>query len=304
MLSFILTPTHKLEEAYDLLLNLGGAEIINAPVFYTDGFTLLHESVASAMEGEVCLTLSKGPDLYPLGFNSDFTPQKETPTSLAMYSSWAFTDWLYGLIAIKVDLEEFIEQELERNYVVHAGWNKQTLLDLFAFDYAPDLDLRGVWTCSDCTEEIPAIRVQPYWRHFLEQIKQRQVPDTSAKDDSEVYAKENADCASITESAISSSDQTYKPDITEHAPFVDLVELPSEPESESESELGSEEDAYGYPATIPIRSDCVQTGTRKSPYTRKGRFAIYFDENSNLVEDSTSRDESPEDEYSPYHIHS
>ena len=287
---------------------------------YRFGLTILHESVAFANEGRVGLMLSKGPDLYPLGFDYSLTPLKETPTSLAMYSSWAFADWLYGLIAIEVDLEEFIEQEWERNYVVHAGWNKQTLLELFALDYAPDLDLRGVWACSDCTGRITAIRVQPYWRHLLERIKQRQVPDTPAKDDSEVYAKENADPARITESAISSSDQAYKPDITGDAPFVDLSELPSEPESESESELESEEDAHGYPATIPIRSDCVyarhevicmdcwlhyrQTGTRKPPHNRKGRFVIYVDENSRLNEHFTSGDVSSEDEYSPYHIHS
>ncbi|KAL9626781.1 MAG: hypothetical protein Q9164_007795, partial [Protoblastenia rupestris] len=172
MLSLILRPNNMLEEAYDLLLEMGGAEVIDAPISDTDGFTLLHESVAYAIKGQVGLTLSKGPDLYPLSFGYFFTPQKETPTSLAMYSSWAFTDWLDGLIAIKVDLEEFIEQELERTYVVHAGWNKQTLLDLFALDYAPDLVLRGVYVCSDCTRRFSTIRVQPSWRHLLEQIKQ------------------------------------------------------------------------------------------------------------------------------------
>lgn len=306
MLGLILRPHPGLEEASDLILNFSGAETIDGIDYGTEGYTLLQESISFADSREWTSTiLSRGPDLHRIGLDNNYTPQEETPTSLAMYSEWAFVDWACGLDTIEVDLEKFIEQELERNHVVHVGWDKETLLALFAYDYTPDLDLRRYWTCSDCTEFIHAVRVQPYWRHLLERIKRKIDPDTQAQGHSEASETENADLGGIMEAGSSSSD------VSENVPFADLGELPSGPESESK------EDIHGYPRTIPIQSDCVyardemicmdcwihyrRTGTRKPPLLREQGHVS--DDDSSLDENPPSRDESSEDDYSPYLIH-
>lgn len=331
MLNWTIHPDPRLEEASTLLLNLGGAEIIDAPFFGTDGYTILHRNVAYATDGEVSATLARGPDLYRLGIDYDYTPQYESPTSLAMYSSWAFADWLRELIAIEVDTEELIGQELERNPWVHPGWEKETLRDLFAYRYRPDLDFRDCWTCSDCTgRSISFVKVQPYWRHLLERIKQRIDPDRPEQAASEVDETENADVRNIAEPTSSSNNLAHGTYTTETLLLDALNELSSESELEQEPGLASEpesekeseedEDVHGYPETISIRSECIydwnevvcvdcwlryrRTGTRPPPGARKRRFALYFDDDSPLDEYSPAGDESSEDEYSPYLIHS
>lgn len=309
MLNYTLRPDPGLEEASNLLLNLGGAEIIDTALWSSDGYTILHETVALAIEGQISTVLARGPDLHPLGFDYDYTPQEESPTSLAMYSSWAFMDWLRGLVTIEVDFEEFLNQELERNSLVHAGWEKETLRALFAYRHRPDLNFRKVWTCSDCSEVYCRVTVQPYWRHLLERIKQRIDPDSPAQADSQDGERDNADVRSIAEAASSSNDLAHEPDTTGH----DGVSS----ESESEPEL---EDSHGYPAMISIRSDCVypphevicvdcwlhylKTGTPRPPHPGKRRFTGLYKTDSSIYNHSSSGDEVSEDEYSPYLIHS
>lgn len=77
ILRIILFPNVKLEEAADLLLNLGGREIIDAPIIYAGGYTVLHKCLAyasdpiNAIQGRLIPTLSRGPDLHRLGFDYD-----------------------------------------------------------------------------------------------------------------------------------------------------------------------------------------------------------------------------------------
>lgn len=344
LLRWTLSSDPRLQEASDLLLNLGDAETINAGIQFRDGYTILHDFVAHAYSYPVSTVLAKGPDLHRRGFNYRYTPQEESPTSLAMYSSWAFTEWLRGLVTIQVNLEEFIDQELERNPLVHTGWEKETLHDLFAYHHRRDLVVPGYacsdytkcisgievqphwrqildvegYPCSDCTKRIFGVSVQPHWRHMLERIKQRIDPDDPGQTDSQEGEKENTDVRKIAETASSSDDPTHEPDTTGNVLLVDSNELFSESDSKSESEL--EEDVHGYPAMVPIRSDCVyapnevicvdcwlhyrRTGTRRPPLPWKRRFAIDTDDDASSDEYSSSGDESSEDEFSPYHIHS
>lgn len=285
----LVTPHLGLEQASNLLLNLGGAELIDAVPDDTDGYSILqlHVVYTESLEG-LCSVLSKGPDLYRLGVDHDYTPQEESPTSLSMYSSWAFWDWLEGLDSIQVDLEEFVEQELKRNHAVHAGWEKETLLDLFAYSYRTDLDVGWNQGCSDCSEWISYVYVQPYWRHLIERIKQGLDPVSPAQAGSEVGEQEDADFESNAEAASGPINVS----------LVDLNELSSD----------SEEDTHGYPATISLRSDCVyarhevicmrcwlyyrNNGTRRPPQDWKQGFVTDADEDSSL------------DEYSPFLIHS
>ncbi len=85
------------QEPSNLLLNLGDAETIDQPLFTKDGYNLLHNIVSGFAQGDVSAVLTKHPDLHRLGFDYNSTPQEESPTSLAMYSSWKFTEWQIGL---------------------------------------------------------------------------------------------------------------------------------------------------------------------------------------------------------------
>ena len=60
------------------------------------------------------IVLSKGLDIHRLDLDYYYSPQEETPTSLAMYSEFAFAHWQYGLNTIKVDLKMFTEEELKK----------------------------------------------------------------------------------------------------------------------------------------------------------------------------------------------
>ncbi|KAL9043635.1 MAG: hypothetical protein Q9214_003183, partial [Letrouitia sp. 1 TL-2023] len=72
----------------------------------------------------------------------EVTPHLETPTSLAMYSSWAFHSWLAFLYLKQVDIVNFIEIEMDQKVLIKQGWSLQTLQTLFNWDFVPSFDLR------------------------------------------------------------------------------------------------------------------------------------------------------------------
>ena len=301
----------ELVEASDLLLNLGGHGIINASLGVTNGYTILHEAIACGItKDRISAVVARGPDLHQRGFDTFRTPFEESPTSLAMYSGMAFSYWLRALASVDVDLENFIDQELERNPEGHTGWEKETLLELFTHGDRPDLHRPDGWTCCDCLKDLLKFKVQPYWRHLLERIKARMHPYDPVSAVSEVDEDESVDLGSTEEVPSSSTDLTSELDTTENVTLLPIDEVPTELESEPVSEADTSEDSV----TTPIGSVCLygkhqlvcidcwlyytQTGTRKQP----GEPAA--DEDSSETEDSPSSDDSSECEYSPYLIHS
>lgn len=306
MLYFTLRPDPELVEASDLILRLGGHGIIDTNIDGEDRYPILHQRLVHIVEEDfLSLILARGPNLHRRCFDEYYTPYDETPTSLAMYSSWAFASWLHGLASIGVDTERFIDQELEQNPEVHAGWEKETLLHLFEYGDRPDLPRAGkAWTCSDCVLYCK-VRVQPYWRHLLERIKKKMHPENLIRPSSEVGDEEKADSGNMVGAASSSRDLAPPPDTTGHVPHVDLDMLHSE--SEESGECSS-----GYPATIPLQLDCIyswdesvcmvcwlhykRTGTRRQPPST--------DQDSSKNKYSSPEDDSSDDEFSPFHIHS
>ena len=305
LLGCTLRPHPGLEPSSNLLLKLGDAKLIDSQDGI-DGFTVLHTRLAYAEDPrDVGLVLSKGPNLHLLGLNELFTPEKESPTSLAMYSSWAFADWLHGLVTIGVNLGTFIDQELESNAFVHPGWDKETLHNLFDYRARPDLHNRRERVCCDCNYFLGRIKIQPYWRHVLERIKQRIDPDYPSRNESETRGNENADVGGISEAATSSSGRGHEPDLIGNTP-IDNREASSSLGSESRSELSL--DVHGYPERVSIRSDCVYDEEEGIcidcwlHYRRTGtRFQV---EDSSMDDYSSSEDESSDEEFSPYLIHS
>ena len=287
-----------LPEAFDLLLNLGGNGIINIVPHDTYGYAVLHQKIVYSQECPLSEVLARGPSLHQVCFDIDITPYEESPTSLAMYSSRMFAHWRRALVNTEVDLETFVEQELEQNLELHPGWRKENLLDLFAHGDRPDLHVPKYRTCSDCVRSYFSVEVQPYWLHTLKRIKERRYGDDAASAGSEVNEQDNSsDLGSAGEALNSSSDATHERDAAGNVPFIDLDELPSESESEASTSDCS--------ATTPIRSDCLygkheivcmycwvylkETGTRRQRGVR-----------NRILQDSSA----DEDEFSPFHIHS
>ena len=280
--------------AFDLLLNLGGASLVDAVGSVFQQYTLLHSALARVVhEDYVSSVVARGPNLHQVCFDDPYT---ESPTSLAIYSSLAFGTWLNALVEAEVDLKSFIDQDLEQNLEVHADWEKATLLDLFTHGDRPDFHVTNFSECSDCKMCSPyePLVVQPYWRHLLERIKRGLHARDPAQVSSELNGDKVADHDSLGEATSSLTDLTPKPDMMGDVPVADLEAISSESESE--------EDTSEYSRTSDIGSNCLyskhevvcqtcwlhyeRTGTRGPP------------------EDSPSSDDSSECEYSPFFIHS
>ena len=295
-------------EAVDLLLDLAGHGIINALQATTDGYPARHQAISDVFrEDSTSAIIARSPDLHRRGFSSSYTPFEESPTSLTMYCARAFSCWLRALAKADVDLASFIDQELELNLEVHAGWEKETLLELFAHGDRPDLhhpDRLGSfkWICSDCLDEKSGVMIQPYWFHLLGRIKGKMHPYDPLSAVSEVDEDESDDLGSLGKAASCSTDLTPEPGSTE------IIPLPNSNEDPAESESKSEVDASEKPALIQGGSVCLygkhevvcmdcwlyyqQTGIRGPP------------EDLSETEDSSSNVDSSECEYSPYLIHS
>ena len=289
----------------DLLFSLGGSSIIDAVSDYCGGYPLLHDALARAWEeDEVRVLVERGACLQQQYFSDEFTPYEESPTSLAMYSSRAFTYWLHAMVKIKIDFESFIDQELEQNPELHAGWEKETLLELFTHGDRPDLHFEQPCYCSDCKTrpECCGPFIQPYWRSLLERIKGRLQPYEFAPAYPELDEDDNADFCSVGEATSCSTDLGSEIDTTEDGPpdSLDKVSSESKPKDETSEHSAmihtESECLYGKHEVVCINCwiHFQRTGTR---YQRDS------DKDSAKNEDSSSSYDSSECEYSPFLIH-
>ena len=169
----------KAEDAAGLFLNPCGDKAVYARTS-PEGYTVLMDDIVCG-GARVRTILKCGPNIHATGIERSFSPFSETPTSLALYSFWAFANWLEGLDEINVDLEEFVDLEMQQTPLADAGWTTATLLALFEHDFGPDSSRWypwHLWSCSDCSKEIFSVRVQPFWQHLLEKIKCGLDPDS------------------------------------------------------------------------------------------------------------------------------
>ena len=173
-LMHLLASNSKAADAVRLLLQLAPKGAIDAKE-HPRGFTALQGCVALADNG-LSEILSMEPNLHALSRDLLYSPEEETPTSLAMYSSWAF--WLFrdGLIVTNVDIDELVYRELDHDGpLANAGWDVPSLRALFNCHVDPDIYLHEPWewTCGDCGTKKEPIRVQPFWYRFLEKVRRR-----------------------------------------------------------------------------------------------------------------------------------
>ena len=313
------------DESCDLLLHIGGADIINCPldclIYIGGGYPILHWHLIHFRIAEgLSQVLSKGPDLFRSGFNGTISPRKETPTSLAMYTSWAFERWRDVLISFGVDVENFVKLELEKNQLVHTGWTTPTLLHLFSCDHSEYEPMQDIWDCSDCAAELHATEmysliVQPHWRHRLERIRQGLDPDLPVQDDSEANDTELTGLATLTDtlgSPYELADETY-------GIGDDALDSGTLSPSATDPELGFwsfRESPHRYPRMVSLLADCVYdrheiicmncwrhfvwSGTRRQPSWKRD-FPAWLISNPSPI--GSMEDEASEDEFSPYLIH-
>lgn len=327
----------------DLLLHIGGADLINHPLpsltaceDVNEGYPILHLSFIKIRIAEgLSQVLSKGPDLFRSAFNGITSPRKETPTSLAMYTSRTFESWRDGLISVGVDVEKFIKQELEKNQLVHTGWRSPTLLHVFSCDHSEYKSTQNFRDCSDCARDINSVIVQPHWRHRLERIRQGLDPDLPVQDDSEANDTELTGLEISTDtlgSPYELVDEIYG--IEDGALHSDTLSSPgTDPALAPQRHFFLGGDPHGYPRMVSLLADCVygrhefvcmncwlhyvRTGTRRQSGPRKrlpswivrdsssDRSFTSEDESLELgVSDvGSSEDEASEDGFSPYLIH-
>ena len=302
LMAYTLPVEPELNKAAELLLNIGGDGAINL-ASRTSGYTILHNYTAWGMwEAALGAVLARGPDLHRLGSDAYYTPQVESPTSLAMYSSRAFWYWVRALANFKMDFEEFIGKELEQSPLARAGWEKETLLSLFIYGFGSDLYRRYLPNCSDCTRYLYGVKIQPYWQHLLERIKQRLDPDNPAHTVSELVGVESADVHSIGEDEYSFCEFTHKSDTPAEISPASLDVVSPELEEFWEG-------AHGYPAMVDIRSDCIYGRDEVLCMCCWLDYVKFGTRRSSRPQHSWSRDldageDSSDDDFSPFLVHS
>ncbi len=290
---------------------------------------LLHLYLAYARESDYLRTILRfDPELHELRVDRCFSHRGESPTSLAMYSSWAFVNWVFELRNSGVNIEIFLKEELKSNCKVHPGWSQRSLVTLFEFDYKPGVSLRNTLYCADCKGGSHSKFVQPSWRHLLERIKRGQYLDGLQHIGSKGNGDGNMSVISSTKARyheyklldlsdkatanrpVDSKEQWHWEPSSKSTASLDSVTIETKAQPESAPALVEEVDSHLYPSNVSLSLESpyneeevvcwycwlyfVRTGIRHSQ-----RWAADL-ENDDL---SDIEIEVSEDEYSPYLVH-
>ena len=119
------------------------------------------------------LMLNKGVYLHLVCHQSEFGGISQTPTSLALYSSFLFVKWRDALLRSPVDLESFVEEEVQQSPLRDVGWHKASLLALFRCKIQPDHLASNLVYCDDCPQLILFLCVELSWREWLNRFKDK-----------------------------------------------------------------------------------------------------------------------------------
>lgn len=125
------------------------------------------------MDFSLRLMLSKRINLHLLRHHTMFGCWSETPTSLALYSSFIFMRWRDALLRSSVDLESFAEDEVQRSPLRDAGWNKDLLLALFRCNIKSDHTTQRPIKCEDCSRPMLRLCVELSWREWLNRFRRK-----------------------------------------------------------------------------------------------------------------------------------
>lgn len=117
-----LLSVHDAEEVDDLLSSITD-NFMNARHGYGK-----YSAIQILMNFVLNLMLNKGANLHLVSDQFMFSVESETLTSLALYSSFMFATWRDALLRSSVDLESFVEDEVQQSPLRDVGWNKESLL--------------------------------------------------------------------------------------------------------------------------------------------------------------------------------
>jgi len=153
-------------------LGPGGSVDILADI----GSSALYMTIAGQRWDQARVLLSMGADPHLPCVRSHKSARSETPTSIAMCSSWTFWSFRNILREANIDVEYYIQSGLGRaGPLIDDGWHVETLRLLFQYDFEPDPVGRRdyVWKCShgDDDESCRMVGVEPVWHRILERIK-------------------------------------------------------------------------------------------------------------------------------------
>ena len=125
------------------------------------------------MDFGLSLMLKKGVNLHLVSDHFMSSDKSETRTSIALYSSFLFVRWRDSLSRLSVDLESFVEDEVQQSPLKDAGWNKHSLLALFRCDIRSAYIPPRFPDCADCPKSLIYIPVELSWREWLHRFKEK-----------------------------------------------------------------------------------------------------------------------------------
>jgi hypothetical protein len=162
-------PNQQSKETIQYLLGLL-RDFINTPDDH--GYKLLHKTVAAYIEATTALVVN-GAELHVLGENREYTNRRETPTSLAIRSSIAFSAWKRALRVANIELTSFVQEEMKTEALGELGWSTSALLELFSLEFqAYEHDYTEKCAeCEDCLRMTCV--VEPQWLDRIEEIRLR-----------------------------------------------------------------------------------------------------------------------------------
>lgn len=109
------------------------------------------------------------------GVNYEYIYRRETPTSLAMYSSGAFFVWQRVLRPANIDLTYFVQEEMKAAVLGELGWSSNALIELLNLEskpYEPDVSIN----CIECRVRNTCgftCAVELQWLDRIEEIRLR-----------------------------------------------------------------------------------------------------------------------------------
>ena len=300
------------ESCFDLWCRLAPVNTINETE--PEGFTPLLELIASDPH-KACLFLRHGAD--PTGVQIDVTqcPNLESPTSLAMYSGWAFRQWQHSLLHTETDRDYVIAKALENGPLLDAGWTRETLQRLFDWVLCP-AHIHHIITCRVCDADQIRPLVQPIWLQALEQIRNGtrtedlaadlQFGHLTAEDAlSDYYQDKEEAVNSIAQASRSQEEKAMPRNGTTTTTSIDLLNDDVEQERIWPSETLDLRDDANISAYIErYRFSKHNVVCSRCWFNRilQGKYGTVTEADTD--HDSSTDKSSEHDEFSPFHIHS
>lgn len=100
-------------------------------------YTILQQAVAAGCDYST--VLKHRPDFHVVRLDYSMSKKPETPTSLAMYNAMEFGKWRTTLERMNIDIEAFLDDELQQDPLRIDGWTKDTLRQLFKYKIDPSV---------------------------------------------------------------------------------------------------------------------------------------------------------------------